>query len=117
MNYLKFDFRILVLDRVLTYRVRIDENNLTVDFKIITDLEYKSEEENQIAPNEGLVMYSPNASYKETCLVFLDFDFSRCDDYELAEFFKSVAAYAHNNCNIALGGVLGFADFVKKNKL
>lgn len=117
MNYLEFYFRMLATGRVLTYHVHIDENTFNVDFKIISEVPVDSHEQDNIAPNEGLVTFSSDAPYEKTCLVFDDFDFNCCSDYELVEFFKAVPVHAHKNCNIALGGVLGFADFVKENKL
>lgn len=50
-------------------------------------------------------------------MIFEDFDFSRCNETELAQFFQSVYAHAQNNCNIPLGGVLGLAEFVRSSTL
>ena len=116
MNYLDFFLRYLAGLRVLTYHVRFDED-LNLDFEVFSDVPFKSVEENQIAPREGLILFSPDASYEQAVMVFEDFDFSRCNDIELGLFFQAIPAYAHDHCNIALGGVLGFADFVKNNKL
>ncbi|WP_415519599.1 MAG: hypothetical protein ACEB74_04730 [Desulfovibrio aminophilus] len=116
MNYLLFFFRLLAGLRVLTYHVHFDED-LNLDFKVVSDVPFESFEENQIAPNQGLILFSLDAPYQQTALVFDDFDFSRCNEFELTQFFQAVCAYANNNCNIPLGGVLEFADFVNNNKL